>query len=73
MEKTYNPQGFEKKWYDFWLKNKYFASKPNKDKQKYSIVMPPLNVTGKAHIGHALNNTIQDILIEEKLENLHLL
>lgn len=66
MEKTYNPQGFEKKWYDFWLKNKYFASKPNKDKQKYSIVMPPLNVTGKAHIGHALNNTIQDILIRTK-------
>ncbi len=66
MEKTYNPQGFEKKWYDFWLKNKYFASKPNKDKKKYSIVMPPLNVTGKAHIGHALNNTIQDILIRTK-------
>lgn len=66
MEKTYNPQGFEKKWYDFWLKNKYFASSPNKNKQKYSIVMPPLNVTGKAHIGHALNNTIQDILIRTK-------
>ena len=66
MEKTYNPQGFEKKWYNYWLNNKYFASKPNKDKQKYSIVMPPLNVTGKAHIGHALNNTIQDILIRTK-------
>ncbi len=66
MEKTYNPQGFEKKWYDYWLKNKYFASSPNKNKEKYSIVMPPLNVTGKAHIGHALNNTIQDILIRTK-------
>ena len=66
MEKTYNPQGFEKKWYDYWMGNKYFASKPNKNKEKYSIVMPPCNVTGKAHIGHALNNTIQDILIRTK-------
>ena len=66
MEKTYEPQNFEKRIYQNWLDKKYFASKPNKNKKKFSIVMPPPNVTGKAHVGHALNNTIQDILIRYK-------
>ena len=66
MDKTYEPQNFEKKIYQNWLDKKYFASKPNKNKKKFSIVMPPPNVTGKAHVGHALNNTIQDILIRYK-------
>ena len=66
MDKTYEPQNFEKRIYQNWLDKKYFASKPNKNKKKFSIVMPPPNVTGKAHVGHALNNTIQDILIRYK-------
>ena len=66
MDKTYEPQNFEKRIYQNCLDKKYFASKPNKNKKKFSIVMPPPNVTGKAHVGHALNNTIQDILIRYK-------
>ncbi len=66
MEKTYNPQDFEKQLYEGWMAKKYFASKPDKNKKKFSIAMPPLNVTGKAHMGHALNNTIQDVLIRQK-------
>ena len=66
MDKIYEPSNFESRIYDTWLKNKYFASKPDVSKQKFSIVMPPPNVTGKAHVGHALNNTIQDVLVRRK-------
>lgn len=66
MDKIYEPSNFESRIYETWLKNKYFASKPNLSKQKFSIVMPPPNVTGKAHVGHALNNTIQDVLVRRK-------
>lgn len=66
MEKTYDPQKFEKRIYQNWLDHKYFAAKPNKNKKKFSICMPPPNVTGKAHVGHALNNTIQDIIVRFK-------
>ncbi len=66
MDKIYEPSDFESRIYETWLKNKYFASKPNLSKQKFSIVMPPPNVTGKAHVGHALNNTIQDVLVRRK-------
>jgi len=66
MEKTYDPQKFEKKFYQNWLDHKYFAAKPNKNKKKFSICMPPPNVTGKAHVGHALNTTIQDIIVRFK-------
>ncbi|MBP3619500.1 MAG: class I tRNA ligase family protein, partial [Clostridia bacterium] len=69
MEKTYNPQGFENKIYQTWLEKKYFSAKPNNKKKKFSICMPPPNVTGKAHVGHALNNTIQDIVIRFKRMN----
>lgn len=65
MEKSYTPQDFEKEIYNTWLKNNYFDAQPDA-RESFSIVMPPLNVTGKAHIGHALNNTIQDILIRTK-------
>lgn len=65
MNKTYLPEEFENKIYQNWLDNNYFTTNPDKRKP-YSIVMPPLNVTGKAHIGHALDNTIQDILIRTK-------
>lgn len=66
MEKSYEPQKFESKIYQTWLEKKYFSAKPNKNKKKFSICMPPPNVTGKAHVGHALNNTIQDIVVRFK-------
>ena len=66
MEKTYDPSKFEDKIYQNWLKNKYFAARPDKNKKKFSISMPPPNVTGKAHVGHALNHTIQDIIVRYK-------
>ncbi len=61
----YAPQEIEEKWYKFWLDNKFFASKPNPDKEPYTIVIPPPNVTGVLHMGHMLNNTIQDVLIRK--------
>ncbi|MES2795619.1 MAG: valine--tRNA ligase [Bacteroidota bacterium] len=61
----YAPQEIEEKWYKFWLENKFFASKPNPDKEPYTIVIPPPNVTGVLHMGHMLNNTIQDVLIRK--------
>ena len=64
VSKTYNPSETEKKWYDYWLKKRYFASQPD-DKEPYTIVIPPPNVTGILHMGHMLNNTIQDILIRK--------
>ena len=66
MDNTYQPGNFEEGIYATWLKNKYFASFPNPNKPKFSVVMPPPNVTGKAHVGHALNNTIQDVLVRRK-------
>ena len=64
LSKTYNPSETEKKWYDYWLKKRYFASQPD-DKKPYTIVIPPPNVTGILHMGHMLNNTIQDILVRK--------
>jgi len=58
----YNPGNTEEKWYDYWLKNKLFSSQPD-EREPYTIVIPPPNVTGILHMGHMLNNTIQDILI----------
>ena len=58
----FNAQEVEKKWYNYWMKNNYFHSTPN-DKKPYTIVIPPPNVTGVLHMGHMLNNTIQDVLI----------
>jgi valyl-tRNA synthetase len=65
ISKTYAPQEIEARWYKYWLDNKHFASKPNPDKEPYSIVIPPPNVTGVLHMGHMLNNTIQDVLIRK--------
>ena len=62
MDTKYNPKNLESKWYQYWLKNKLFESKPD-DRTPYTIVIPPPNVTGVLHMGHMLNNTIQDILI----------
>src|SRR5687768_16591574 len=65
LSKTYNPQALEDKWYQYWLDHKFFASKPNPDKEPFTIVIPPPNVTGVLHMGHMLNNTIQDVLIRK--------
>ncbi|MCD1116444.1 valine--tRNA ligase [Chryseobacterium turcicum] len=62
ISEKYNPQQTEQKWYNYWLENKYFHSEPN-EKPPYTIVIPPPNVTGILHMGHMLNNTIQDILV----------
>ncbi|MEL7146877.1 MAG: class I tRNA ligase family protein, partial [Bacteroidota bacterium] len=61
----YNPGTIEEKWYKHWLEKNFFAAKVNPDKEPYSIVIPPPNVTGVLHMGHMLNNTIQDILIRK--------
>lgn len=63
ISKTYIPKDAESKWYPFWMNNNYFSSKPDKSKKPYTIVIPPPNVTGVLHMGHMLNNTIQDVLI----------
>jgi len=63
LPKVYDPSHIEQKWYDFWLAQKYFSAKETKTGKEYSIVIPPPNVTGSLHMGHALNNTLQDILI----------
>lgn len=63
LEKQYNPSEVENRTYDFWCKNKYFHAKREEDKKTYTIVIPPPNITGQLHMGHALDNTLQDILI----------
>ena len=62
IPKAYEPQAVEEKWYDFWLKQACFTANAKSSKPAYSIVIPPPNVTGMLHMGHVLNNTIQDIL-----------
>jgi valyl-tRNA synthetase len=63
LAKRYNPEKVEGKWYRFWEKEGFFHSDVDKTKESFSIVIPPPNVTGALHMGHGLNNTIQDILI----------
>lgn len=62
IAKTYNPREAEDKWYSYWMEKGFFRSTPD-DREPYTIVMPPPNVTGVLHMGHMLNNTIQDVLI----------
>ena len=62
----YDPKPVERKWYSFWERHHLFHAEPNTDKTPYTIVIPPPNVTGILHLGHVLNNTIQDILIRWK-------
>ncbi len=66
MQDKYNPKDFEEKLYEHWEKEGYFKPNGDKTKKAYSIMMPPPNVTGKLHMGHALDGTIQDILIRFK-------
>ncbi len=63
LAKQYDPKNVEDRIYDFWLKGKYFHAKVENDKKPYTIVIPPPNITGQLHMGHALDNTLQDILI----------
>jgi len=66
LAKTYDPKGLEDRLYQKWMDKGYFHAKVNKDKKPFTIVMPPPNVTGQLHMGHALDNTMQDILIRYK-------
>ena len=66
MEEKYNPKEFEEKLYEKWEKSGYFKPSMDKSKKSYCIMMPPPNVTGKLHMGHALDDKIQDILIRYK-------
>ena len=66
LAKTYDPKGIEERLYQKWMDNGYFHAKVNPDKKPFTIVMPPPNVTGQLHMGHALDETMQDILIRFK-------
>ena len=66
LAKQYAPQEVEQNIYDFWLKGKYFHAEPDPDKVPFTVVIPPPNVTGQLHMGHALDETLQDILIRYK-------
>jgi valyl-tRNA synthetase len=63
LAKTYSPQDFEDKWNQYWLQHQLFHATVKEDKEPYTVVIPPPNVTGVLHMGHMLNNTIQDVLV----------
>lgn len=66
LAKTYDPKSFEDRIYKFWLDGEYFKAQVDENKTPYTIVIPPPNITGQLHMGHALDNTLQDILIRYK-------
>ena len=66
MEKVYEPQKFESDIYAQWLEKGYFTPEINRDKKPFTIVIPPPNITGQLHMGHALDNAVQDCLIRYK-------
>ena len=66
IPKAYNPSDVEGKWYKYWEEKGYFTASTENNKPSFSIVIPPPNVTGSLHMGHALNNTLQDILCRYK-------
>src|SRR5437867_4487740 len=63
LPRQYDPHAAQQRWLDFWEQQAYFHSRPDPNRQPYCIVIPPPNVTGALHMGHALNNTLQDVLI----------
>jgi len=65
LSTKYNPTEAEAKWYKFWMEHKFFSSSVDPSKEPYTIVIPPPNVTGVLHMGHMLNNTIQDVLVRK--------
>ena len=66
LEKNYDPEAIEKRLYEKWEKNKYFHAEVDREKKPFTIVMPPPNITGQLHMGHALDNALQDIIIRTK-------
>ncbi|MBO8163814.1 MAG: valine--tRNA ligase [Brevibacillus sp.] len=66
LPKNFDPKTAEKKWYSYWIENNFFHAKRDPDKQPFTIVIPPPNVTGKLHLGHALDTTLQDIITRAK-------
>ena len=66
MAKAYEPAEVEGKWYAFWEERRYFHAEPDPDKEPFTIVIPPPNVTGSLHLGHALNNSLQDFIIRRR-------
>src|SRR5215203_1276162 len=66
LSKAYDPKDAQKKWLAFWDERGYFHSEPDPKRKPFTIVIPPPNVTGALHLGHALNNTLQDVLIRMK-------
>ncbi len=68
MPTKYDPQTVEKGRYDWWLAGKFFEAKDDADKQPYTVVIPPPNVTGKLHLGHAWDTTLQDIITRMKTD-----
>ena len=66
LAKTYDPKGIEDKIYQKWMEKKYFHAEVDRSKKPFTIVIPPPNITGQLHMGHALDNTMQDILIRFK-------
>ena len=65
ISSKYNASAIEDKWYQQWMEHNFFHSEPNPDKEPYTVVIPPPNVTGVLHMGHMLNNTIQDVLVRK--------
>ncbi len=61
MPKAYDPKTYEQKWYSFWMENNLFRAEVTPGKPRFSIVMPPPNITGELHMGHALDTVLQDI------------
>ncbi|HKJ32017.1 MAG TPA: valine--tRNA ligase [Balneolales bacterium] len=66
IPKKYDPNTIENRWYSYWMDNELFKAKPNPDKKPFTIMMPPPNVTGRLHMGHALQSSVQDALIRIK-------
>ena len=66
LPKQYDHAAAQDRWYRFWEDGGYFHSRPDPQRKPYTIVIPPPNVTGALHLGHALNNTLQDVLIRQK-------
>ncbi|MGO8667646.1 MAG: class I tRNA ligase family protein, partial [Desulfobaccales bacterium] len=66
LDKVYDPSRIEEKWYQYWQEQGLFRARADGSKPPYCIVIPPPNVTGLLHMGHALNNTLQDILVRYK-------
>ena len=64
LDVKYNPSAVEDKWYSYWLENKFFHSEPD-GRKPYSVVIPPPNVTGILHMGHMLNQTLNDVLVRK--------